>query len=192
MPAALLALALLTVITFDPRLEEPLRLLAEVRDRDGELVGTPYVARARDPKVALLVWDLPEGHAGRHIGGTWGIKIAKAMLYEDPRAIATVLVHELRHSIDLEDGVSGTWHPDCTYLEARAYEDQAIVARAFWPDELPSGTVFERDLAAWVRTYEAGNLLVENPSYQPGCAEENTSDWTPGRLTGSTVVAIAI
>ena len=41
MPAALLAVLLLTA-TVDPRLEEPLRLLAEVRDRDGELVGAEY------------------------------------------------------------------------------------------------------------------------------------------------------
>jgi hypothetical protein len=148
MPAALAALALLVVITVDPRLEQPLRLLAEVRDRDGKLVGAPYVARARNPTVAMIVWDLPEGQGALHNSGTWGIMVAKSLLDEDPRVVATVLVHVLRHSIDLEDVVNGTWKPECLYLEARAFEDQAIIARAFWPDELPSGTQTERDLSS--------------------------------------------
>ena len=53
MPASLLALTLLVAITVHPRLEEPLRLLDEIRDRDGELVGALYIARARDPKVTI-------------------------------------------------------------------------------------------------------------------------------------------
>jgi len=60
MPVALLAF-LLVAITSDPRLEEPLRLLADVRDHGGELVGAEYVQRARDPRLRLIVWDLPPG-----------------------------------------------------------------------------------------------------------------------------------
>jgi hypothetical protein len=79
----------------------------------------------------MIVWDPPDGQGALHNSGTWGIMVAKPMLDEDPRIVATILVHELRHSIDLEDFVSGTWHPGCLDLEARAFEDQAIVARAF-------------------------------------------------------------
>ena len=31
------------------------RLLAEVRDRNGDLVGAEYVERARDPRVTMVV-----------------------------------------------------------------------------------------------------------------------------------------
>jgi hypothetical protein len=64
---ALLAF-LLVAITVDPRLEEPLRLLAEVRDRDGELVGAEYARRARHPHITVVVLDLPVD-AGRSAAG---------------------------------------------------------------------------------------------------------------------------
>jgi hypothetical protein len=86
---------------------------------------------------------------------------------EDPRVVATVFVHELRHSSDLADMEQGNWHRDCLDPEARA----------FWPDEPPSGTAIERNLASWVRTYEGGNVtaiqerLAETPFYQRVRAE---------------------
>jgi hypothetical protein len=177
MHAVLLALTFLVVITVDPRLEAPLRLFAEVRNGDGEVVGAPYVERARDSRLKLVVWELAPGQAALHNASTREITVTPRTLNEDPRIVATILVHELRHSIDLEDMEQGDWHPDCLDVEARAFEDQAIVARAFWPDELPSGTAIERNLASWVRTYEAGNVtairarLAEVPFYREACAE---------------------
>jgi hypothetical protein len=46
-PAAFLALALLTT-TVDLLLAEPLRLLADVRDRDGQAIGERYCSIKRD------------------------------------------------------------------------------------------------------------------------------------------------
>jgi hypothetical protein len=52
----------------------------------------------------------------------------------------------------------GLLERDCADLEVRAFEAQAIVTRALWPDELPSGTDWERGLAMTVTTYESGGL----------------------------------
>jgi len=52
------------------------------------------------------------------------ITLAPLTLAEDPRIVATILVHELRHSINLEDVAKGDLAPDCLHLEARAFEDQ--------------------------------------------------------------------
>jgi hypothetical protein len=44
--------------------------------------------------------------------------------------------------------------PDCLALEVRGFEAQAVVTRLFWPDDLPSGTALERNIAAAVRDSE--------------------------------------
>jgi hypothetical protein len=54
--------------------------------------------------------------------------------------------------------VVGLLEPDCPEWEARGFEAQAKIARALWPDALPSGTWLERELAGLVRTYERQGL----------------------------------
>ena len=84
------------------------------------------------------------------------------------------LVHELQHAADLDLVTLGLLDRDCGELEVRAFEAQALVTRAFWPDELPSGTEWERGLAMTVTAYEAGGLdglktMVESvPGYGAG------------------------
>jgi hypothetical protein len=175
MSAALLTF-ILVAISVDPRLEEPLRLLAEVRHANGDLVATEYVQRARDPRITMVVWDLPPGQSALHNAATRMITVAPSALSEDPRILATILAHELRHSLDLEAVDRGELGPDCMLLEARAFEAQVIVARAFWPDEVPAGTSVEREVAGWVGTYENGGLaamldrLDRAAVYQAACA----------------------
>ena len=132
MPAALLSLTFLVVITVDPRLEGPLRLLAEVGVATASWWARRTSHRAAIPMSRCGSAICRRGPAGSHVGGTWHIWIAKALLDEDPTALATVLVHGLRHAMDLEDAVKGDWHPVRLYLEARAFEDHVIVACA-WP-----------------------------------------------------------
>jgi len=155
MPAALLAFLLLAA-TVDPRLAEPLRLLAQVRDAAGVPVGAFY-ARVPDAlSLRLRIGTLPEGLYGRYDHVRRTVTVAEALADEDPRVVAVVLAHELRHAADEEYAAGGLLVLDCPEHEARAFEVEAQVARAFWPEVLPDGTDAERDLAAIVETYEAG------------------------------------
>ena len=62
-------------------------------------------------------------------------------------------------------------------IEVRGVEAQAITTRLFWPDELPSGTPFERRIAAVVRAYERDGTaglaarIAEDVRYREACAE---------------------
>jgi hypothetical protein len=94
MPTALLIL-LLIAATVDPRLAEPLRLLAQLRDRDGQPIGAEY---ARSPDIlhlTLRIVPLPESAGGHYDPRTRTVTMAEALLDEDPRVAAAVLVHEL-------------------------------------------------------------------------------------------------
>jgi hypothetical protein len=84
--------------------------------------------------------------------------MAEALLGEDPRVMAVGLAHELTHASDFDLIAVGLLAADCPELEVRAFEAQAIVTRAMYPDELPSGTDWERGLAMLVTTYESGGL----------------------------------
>jgi len=176
MPAALVAVLLLAA-TVDPRLAEPLRLLAEVRDRDDRLVGSFHARVPEALSLTLAVRPLPDGIDGRYDRGRRRVTIAEAVLSEDPRIVAVVLAHELRHAVDLEWAVRGAVTLDCLEVEARGFEAEAIVARAFWPDVLPDGTDRERDLSAIVGGYKRGGIddirarLVQEGVYQEPCAD---------------------
>jgi hypothetical protein len=105
-------------------------------------------------RLTLDVGELRPGAVGRYSSSTRTVTIAEAAQAEDPRFVATLLAHEIRHASDADLVALGLLPADCLELETRGFEAQAIVSRAFWPDELPSGTVEERQLAALVRTYE--------------------------------------
>ena len=114
-------------------------------------------------------------------GGFYHVKartlaVAEALLAEDPRLLAVGLVHELRHAADLDQVAGGLLSRDCLDWEARAFEAQAIVSRAFWPDQLPEATDWERGIAMTVRMYEQGGIdairawLGQNQEYERLCA----------------------
>jgi hypothetical protein len=98
--------------------------------------------------------------------------------------MAAGLAHELTHASDFDLIAVGLLECDCTELEIRAFEAQAIVTRAPWPDEPPSGTDWERGLATIVAAYEAGGveglraMLAGTPGYQ---AALSLGGWVTGR-----------
>lgn len=141
MLALVLAPALMTApATVDPCLDEALQLLAalQVHDASGQPIGPCYASLPNSLSLTLM--------------------IAEMLLVEDQRAVEAGLVHELRHASDFDLIAVGLLEPDCVELEARAFEAQAIVTRAFWPDDLPSGSDWEKGLAMNVATYESGGL----------------------------------
>jgi hypothetical protein len=65
---------------------------------------------------------------------------------------------------------------DCLEIEARGFEAEATVVRAFWPDVLPSTTDREHGLTSMVEAYERDGLaglragLERNGVYENDCA----------------------
>jgi hypothetical protein len=185
MAASLLAFVLLAA-SVDPRLDEALRLLAEVHDAAGEPIGAEY-ARVPDALgLSLDVGDLPPNASGRYESARRTVTIAESLLTGDQRFVATVLAHELRHAIDIDEVAVGTREPDCLELEARGFEIQARIARAFWPDELPGSTDAERGLAGIVQIYEESGidgiraLLAGHERYQQSCVVTGGVRWNAG------------
>jgi hypothetical protein len=163
MLATMLALALafsLFAATVDPRLAEPLRLLAELeaRDASGQAIGPHYAHLPGTLRLTLAVRALPPRSGGHYDPRRRIVTMGEALMSEDPRVLAAVLVHELHHASDFDLIAVGLLERDCVELEARAFEAQAIVTRVFWPDELPSGTDWEKGLAMNVTTYESGGI----------------------------------
>src|SRR5215212_4211815 len=166
MPTALLLLA----ATVEPHLAGPLHLLAELH------AAHPGIADySRSPDVLhvmLRVAPLPPLAGGHYDPRTRTLTMAEALLGEDPRIMAAGLAHELTHASDFDLIALGLLSADCAELEVRAFEAQAIVTRALWPDELPSGSDWEKGLAIAVLAYESGSLegvraLVESdPGYR--------------------------
>ena len=73
MPAALLAFLLLTA-TVDPRLAEPLRLLAEV--------GAPFASMLDSLNLRLTVAEMPRGAAGCYEARKRTVTVAQAVIAE--------------------------------------------------------------------------------------------------------------
>jgi hypothetical protein len=178
MPTALLALVLLAA-TIDPRLDEPLRLLAEVGARD-TAAAAPGPLFAELPALlglTLVVVDLPHGAVGWYDPGFGRLMVDEDLVREDPRVVAATLAHELQHALDTQRLADRLLAPDCLAIEVRGYVAQAIVARQLWPDELPNGTPLERRVAAIVRDYEANGAagisarLHADVRYREQCAQ---------------------
>ena len=104
------------------------------------------------------------------------VTIDESLLAEDPRVVAVVLAHELRHAVDLAWMAQGL-DLDCLGVEAQGFQAEAVLARAFWPDVLPDRTNRERDLAGIVATCERGGFgglrdqLVRDGVYGEPCAD---------------------
>ena len=152
---ALLALLLLAA-TIDPRLAEPLQVLAELHAAHPEI---PDYSRTPDLlHLTLRMSPLPPMAGGHYDPRTRTLTMAQALLGEDPRVMAAGLAHELTHASDFDLIAVGLLERDCAELEIRAFEAQAIVTRALWPDEVQSGTDWERGLAMIVMAYEASGV----------------------------------
>jgi hypothetical protein len=160
----------------DSRLDEPVRLLSGVRDRDGQPIGEQYALLVRALNLTLAVNSLRPGLAGRYNIPTRTVTIAEAALAEDPTFVAAALAHEVKHADDADFVSLGLLAPDCQEIEARGFEVQAQIARAFWPDRLPTRTDFEREQAMLVNLYDQGGLdairrrVAQHPGYRQACA----------------------
>src|SRR4051794_2629882 len=99
MPAALLALLLLAT-TVDPRLADPLQLLAELHDRDGQPIGADFAHEPDTLHLTLVVAPMPPRAGGYYDADTRTLTLTKALLGEYPRVVAAGLAHELQHASD--------------------------------------------------------------------------------------------
>jgi len=147
---------LLLMAAVDPRLAGPLQLLAELHAAHPDI---PDYGRAPDVlHLMLRVAPLPERAGGHYEPRTRTLTMAEALLGEDPRVMAAGLAHELTHASDFDLIAVGLLSADCAELEVRAFEAQAIVTRALWPDELPTGSAWETGLAMLVTADESGGV----------------------------------
>jgi hypothetical protein len=177
LPAALLAVLLLAA-TVDPRLAEPLKLLAEVGARESidDHSGQFYADLPELLDLTLTVAALPRGGVGYFDNGRGTLTIADSVIGEDPHAVAVILAHELQHALDMQRVVLNQLEPDCLVLEVRGFEAEAITARRFWSAELPGGTPFERRIAAIVTAYERDGVaglvarITGDDRYRESCA----------------------
>src|SRR4051794_24922621 len=103
----------------DQRLVEPLRLLSEVKDRDGQPIGAPYADLVQALHLTLAVADLRPGLAGKYTIPTRTVTISEASMREDPKFVAAALAHEIKHGDDADFVGLGLLEPDCLTLEAR-------------------------------------------------------------------------
>lgn len=177
MHAALLALLLLAA-TVDPRLVEPLQILAEAEaheETDGG-IGPLFADLPEQLGLTLAMAELPPGAGGRYEPRSRTVTVSLAVIDEDPRVVAVVLAHELQHAIDFKRRALGLLDISCAALEVRAFEAQARVTRLLWPDELPSRTPWERGLAGVIRDLDQGGpaavaaRLGASPGYRESCA----------------------
>jgi hypothetical protein len=159
----------------DGRLEESLRLLAEVRDREGQAIGEQYALLVRALNLTLVIGELRPGLAGSYNIPSRTVTISEAALREDPKFVAAALAHEIKHADDADFVGLGLLAADCLEIEARGFEVQVQIARAFWPDRLPTRTPFEQELATLVGIHERGGLdgirswVAGHPGYRQAC-----------------------
>jgi hypothetical protein len=144
-------------VAVDARLVPALELLA------GSDVGAVYADQVRTLRLVVEVGPLPAGAAGRYQPARRTVTVSEALLAEDVRVVAALLAHELQHASDADLVAVGLLAADCLALEVRGYQAQAAVGRALYPEELPSGTVAEQQLAGVVAAWETGgaDLLRE-------------------------------
>ena len=113
--------------------------------------------------------------AGSYNIPTRTVTIAEAALREDPKFVAAALAHEIKHADDADFVGLGLLTADCLEIEARGFDVQAEIARAFWQDRLPTRTTFEQELATLVSIRERGGLdairgwVGQHPGYQQAC-----------------------
>ena len=148
-----------------PRLTEPLRLLAEIGTSDTRTLGAFYAGVPDALSLRLVVRPLSDGEDARYDRAPRRVTIAESLIAEDPRLVAVVLVHELRHATDLEWVSQGAVALDCLELEARGFEAEAIRWHGrSGPMRCPDATDRERDLAAIVEGYEAAQIVAGRPA----------------------------
>jgi hypothetical protein len=171
--AAVLTVSPVRAAPVDPRLEQAFDLLSPLHDRDGNLYADVLEIR----RVGIMVGDLPPDLLAIYYEPRRRIVIDPATLdNQDPTLVASLIAHELQHVADRDANNAGAAQYECFEREARGFETQIGVWRTFWPDELPTRTVAEQDLAALTPAYEQRGIggiremLTKTPGYMKLCS----------------------
>jgi hypothetical protein len=157
----------------DPRLEEAFALLSPLHDRDGIVYADVLHVR----RIAIMVGDLPPDLLAVYFEPRRRVIIAPSTLDEHPTMVASIMAHELQHAADRDLNRDGLAQFDCLEREARGFETQVRIWRAFWPDALPTRTQAEQDLAALTPAYDQRgldgirDLLARTPDYLKLCGD---------------------
>jgi hypothetical protein len=134
--------------------------------------------------VAIDLADLPAGSIGTYSATEARVAVNRALLDEDPRALAVALAHELAHVAQLLD--SQVAERDCVRLEVKAFMIQSAIWDFFWPGGPPSRTPLETHLTSIYKVFnESGepglySLVVSTPGYQHECML-----WSPAPVSAS-------
>jgi len=163
-------------VALDPALEpaiDELRALSSL-DSDQNL-GDTYLAFAVRLKLQLLVGPLPSGANAQYAPGTNTIMVsAAAVTEEDPRAVASLLAHEITHVGQVQILGEGG-NRDCVHMEVEAFQAQSAVWASLWDGDPPSRTAMERELTEIAAILTADGepglykVVVDTPSYQQEC-----------------------
>jgi hypothetical protein len=123
--------------------------------------------------VPMVTAPLPAEVLGGYNQVEKVIRLNTSILDEDPRAIATVLAHELTHA--QQDWEGRSIQDQCVVLEQEAFANGAVVWSELWNGAPPSRTALETELTRmallWVTEGDPGiyKLVVDEPGYQRQC-----------------------
>lgn len=104
-----------------------------------------------DTEVTIAPGNLPARTVGQYNRRYHHITINRALLGEDPRALAAVLAHEIMHVEQVDSGYEAP--RDCVQMEKEAFTVQAQIWEGLWGGYGPSRTPLEQHLNAVLRTY---------------------------------------
>jgi hypothetical protein len=138
-----------------------------------------------DSDTAISFGPLPEGVHARYsrIGSGGGSAIRSIVVnarwqQSDPRAVATLIVHEARHLEDDLAGVDPRAQESCFQFETRAFTNQALAWQEFYGSngKLQPADELDAELNAWLSVHRRGpgeiekrvRQLYANACSQPG------------------------
>lgn len=144
-------------VPVDPALQPAWELLLTVRGREPRRDGAELATHAATRGVGVAVGPVRDGGAATYRHANRLVVVAPEYLGEDPRALAAVLAHELTHARQIPSEPEQWGY--CLALELDAMISQNDAWAWLWPDgALPTGTVLERSLTAWVEVERAEGL----------------------------------
>ena len=146
----------------DPRLLPAYLALTAV-----EGVGGTYKEFFESSKARITVGPL-DGAWGQYASRTDIITVNASAINESPRALASVLAHELTHALQNRGN-----QRDCVSGEVEAFLNQTVVWHKLWGDDPPHGTKLELQLSDLLHLYadqgEAGVRARVRNLYQQQC-----------------------
>lgn len=139
-------------------------------------IGDAFLATMDRTGVQVSFAAMHPNAGGYYSGRENAIVLNEAVLGEDARAIAAVLMHEVTHARQVRLFGEGDGRGlDCIPMEVEAYMVQSFVWGALWNNQPPRRTSLERNLTAdWLVAVQAGEpgmyrRVVDSPNYQAEC-----------------------